>query len=376
MKATTIVAGCASLAVLTFVSCDRPQEVSPQFKILDQAVFASGFLEQEDEYVIAATADGIIRELSISEGDHVRPDQILVGIKSDVPLSQLNEANVVYDNARRNAAANGAQLSQLQLQINLAKQQLEQDEKNYRRFAELRRKNAASQSELEKAELQYMASKSNLQVLEKNFEQVQDALRLDAERSLQQLKVRQAIVDEYVITADKEGTVLQVLKKKGELVRKGEVIARIGSGKSVLKLFIAEEDITKIAVGQEVVVQMNNYPDTTFAAAISNIHPAFDQQQQSYTAEAVFTHPPSLLLSGTQLQANIKGPKAERVLVVPAAAVVRGKFVRLKSGGEKEIRTGRKLGKWIEIKKGLTQHDRILLPEETETDGVAMPGME
>lgn len=360
--------------MLGLLSCSRQQEITPQHKTIQQAVFASGKLEQENEYIISAAADGTILELSIREGDYISKGQLLVRIDSDVSSTQLQEAQVVYNDAKQNSSSNAPQLEQIKSQINQSKNQLDLDKINYQRYADLRSKNSVSQLEYEKTELQYKASQNSLQVLEKSYKQAQDALQLNADRSLQQVKTQQAILNDYSIQADKDGIVLEVLKKKGELVRKGEVIAKIGSGKNTLKLFIAEDDITKLSIGQEAIVQMNNYPDTTFTASITKILPAFDQAEQSFTAEASFVNPPQLLLSGTQLQANIKQQGTKKVLVIPSEALIRGKYVELKNGEEKEIKTGQKSGSWVEVKQGLTEKDIILLPKgNNKEQDVAKP---
>lgn len=372
MKANHIIV-IASL--LTTCACNKQQETRPVRKSLQEAVFASGHLQQEDEYVIAATADGTIKELRVHEGDQVAKDQVVVRIKCDVAYAQFQEAQVVYHDARQNATPDAPQLTQLQSHIALARAQLDQDLLNYERYKALRSKNSVSQLEFEKALLQRQTSQSNLLALEKNYSQVQDALRLNADKSLQQLKTQKAVLSDYEISADKPGVVLDVLKKKGELVRKGEVIARIGSGRHIMKLFIAEDDITRLHTGQRAIVQMNNYPDTTFTAAIKKILPAFDQAAQSYVAEAVFVSVPPLLLSGTQLQANIMLDGTRTVLVIPAAALLRGQFVKLKDGTERGVKTGRKAGGWIEIKAGLTERDIILLPEDkSKKTGAELPG--
>lgn len=365
--------------ILSISACDEAQTtVAPLYKTLQQSVFASGHLAQEDEYVIAATAEGIIQELNIREGDRVKQGSLLLRIKSEVLNTQLQDALAVHNDAVQNAQVFSPQLQQLQTQINLAKTQLEQDRLNYERYRDLRSKNSASQLELDKAEMMYKASSSNVQVLEKNFQQAQDALALNAKRSLLQVKTQQALLNEYNIRADKAGVVVNVYKKKGELVRKGEIIARIGSGPYLLKLFIAEEDITKVSIGQKLSVQMNNYPDTLFSAHLSKILPAFDQSQQSYLAEAVFEQVPPLLLSGTQLQVNIDLQDNKKILVIPSRALIRGQFVQLKDGGEKRIKVGQKLGKWVEIKAGLTTDDRIVLPKGNpeEEEGLSFPGAE
>jgi len=370
-----------STAVITAVlmmclgACSSQQETRPVRKSLQQAVFASGHLEQEDEYVIAATAEGTIRELNMREGDKLTAGQILVRIKSDAARTQLQEARIVYNDARKNATPDAPQLSQLEAQIGVARAQLDQDRLNYERYTALRSKNSASQLELEKAQLLYKTSHSNLVALEENYSQVQGALRLNAARSLQQVKTQQAILSEYETTTDHPGIVLDVLKKKGELVRKGEVIAKIGSGRHIMKLFIAEDDITRLSLGQRAIIQMNNYPDTTFAATITRILPAFDQTAQSYSVEAAFVNPPPQLLSGTQLQANIVQEGVKPVLVIPSAALVRGQFVQMRDGKERAIRTGQKVGSWVEVKAGLTEKDIILLPKDKDAkQGLELPG--
>lgn len=372
-----------SLPTLAFLSLgisactEQPTSVAPVYKVLQQSIFASGHLEQQDEYVIAATAEGSIQELNIREGDPVSQGELLLRIKSAVLNTQLEEAMVVYNDALQNAQVASPQLQQWQTQIKQAKTQVEQDQLNYERYRDLRNKNSASQLELEKAEMQYKASSSNLQVLEKNFQQTQNALELNARRSLQQVKTQQALLNEYRIQADKAGMVIKVYKKKGELLRKGEIIARIGSGPYLLKLFIAEEDITKVKIGQTLSVQMNNYPDTLFSARLSKILPAFDPSQQSYLAEAVFERQPPLLLVGTQLQANIDLEGSKRVLVIPSRALLRGQFVQLRDGTEKKIKVGQKLGNWIEVKSGLTPNDLLVLPKgDPSEEGLSIPGSE
>ncbi|CAG5015955.1 hypothetical protein DYBT9275_05449 [Dyadobacter sp. CECT 9275] len=371
-KSTTLF---TAILLMCLCACSGQEETHPVRKTLQQAVFASGHLEQEDEYVIAATAEGTILEMNMREGDNLTAGQILVRIKSDVANNQLQEAKIVYNDARQNAAPSAPQLSELRAQLGVARAQLDQDQLNYERYAALRSKNSASQLEYEKAALQYKTSKGNLLALEKNYGQVQDALRLNAEKSLQQVKTQQAVLSDYVIGTDKPGVVLDVLKKKGELVRKGEVIARIGSGSYIIKLFVAEDDIAGVHVGQKAVVQMNNFPDTTFTAVITRILPAFDQTAQSYSVEAGFVSTPPLLLSGTQLQANIIQEAARPVLVIPSSALVRGQFVQLRDGTERAVRTGQKAGSWVEVKAGLTEKDIILLPkDQNKKQGTELPG--
>lgn len=352
------------LLVLLLAACGNQEETSPVRKTIRQAVFASGQIIQDDEYLVSANADGIISELPISEGDSVEIGDLLAYIQSDVSSAQLTEAKAVYEDARKNALASSPQLQQIQLQISKAQTQLNIDQENYNRYKDLRAKNSVSALELEKAELQYISSKNNVGVLQKNLKEAQNALRLNEQRSRSQLNAQQAVISEYRITSDKPGLVTKVAKKKGELARKGEVIAVIGSGPFILKLLISEDDITKINIGQQASIHLNTHPDKEFTATVTKILPAFDESQQSYIIHATLDNPPALLLSGTQLQANIIAGERRDVLVIPIEALIRDHFVKLKNGNETEVTTGEKMGEWIEITSGLSETDAILIPKK------------
>ncbi len=352
--------------IITLVSCGKKQEIKPERKTVQEAVFASGQLTQDDEYVVSANADGIILEIPIKEGDTVTSGTFLAKIKSDVQNAQVLESKLVYSDAVKNAATSSPQLLQIQAQIDQAKTQLALDKLNYERYSDLRKTNSASPLELENAELKYKASQNNLKVLEKNYNEATDALKLSANRSKTQLQAQQDLLDDYTLTADKPGTVINVYKKKGELVRKGEIIARIGSGPYILKLYVAEEDIVKIRLGQKTAVNLNTYPDSTITAQVTKILPAFDESQQSYVVEAQFEKLPAVLLSGTQLQANILIGSKKNVLLIPTVALLKDDVVQLENGTEKAIVTGQKYGNFIEVKSGISENDILKMPKTKE----------
>ena len=351
---------------LTLFSCGNKNEIKPVRKNIKEAVFASGQITQDDEYVVSANADGTILELPVKEGDSIKAGSFLARIKSDVQNAQVEESKLVYTDAIKNASPASPQLLQIQAQTDQAETQLALDKLNYERYLELRKSNSVSPLELENAELKYKASQNNLKVLEKSYKEAADALQLNAQRSRAQLNAQQDILNNYTLTADKPGNVINVYKKKGELVRKGEVIARIGSGPYILKLYVAEEDIVKVRPGQEAAISLNTYPDSSFTARITKILPAFNETEQSYVAEAQFINPPGIILSGTQLQANILTGVKKDVLLIPINAMVKDNAVMLKNGTERKIVTGKKYGNLIEVKSGLTENDIIKVPKAKE----------
>lgn len=143
------------------------------------------------------------------------------------------------------------------------------DKENYMRFKKLRETNSVSQLEFEKAELQYHAAQNNLSALEETLQETIDVLKLNVERSRMQVNTYQSLLGDYELITPNSGIVNQVFKKQGELTRKGEAIAEIGSGDYLIKLYVSEDDIAKISKGQSVAVTLNTYPNSVFDAKVT-----------------------------------------------------------------------------------------------------------
>ena len=353
----------ATLALMFLLaSCSEQETIRPQKKNIDDAVFASGHVEQENNYTASAKADGIILSLPLKEGDRVLKNDLIARIENDVQDNQLQDAVVVYEDARFNASPNSPQLQQLASQIDQAEKQVAFDKDNYLRYKGLYEKKSVSKLDYEKTELQYEAAQSKLEELKKSYEDAQRSLQLNSHRSAVQVSTQQSKLGDYRLISESTGTLIQVFKKQGELVRRGEPVVQISSGDYLIKLFVAEEDITKIDLGQYVAVNVNTYPNKVFSATISKIYPAFDEVEQSYVVEAQFEELPEKMFSGTQLQANIQTNSRKDVLVIPTAYLAKGRFVTLANGEEIQIETGSKSQAWTEVVSGITENDLIIKP--------------
>jgi len=359
-KVRTYITLLAAFIFVSLTACQQSESTTPIKKNIEDAVFASGFIEQENNYTVSAKIDGIILSLPIKEGSQVSRDALIALLDSDVQNNQLREAKVVYEDAVENSAPNSPQLENIQTQIDHAKKQLTFDEENLRRYEDLWEKKSVARMDLEKVELQNKASQTNLHSLQKNYEELQQSLALQEERTKAQYQSQQLLLKDYRLITRQSGTVIQLYKKEGELVRRGEAIARIGSGAYLIKLFVSEEDITKIDIGQSVAVNVNTYPGEIFGAKVSKIYPAFDENEQSYIIEALFDELPEKMFSGTQLQANIQTNSRKDVLVIPTEYVSRGNIVTLKNGQEKQIETGSKNNEWTEVVSGIGEQDYII----------------
>ena len=173
------------LFMFIFFSCNREKKVSPVRKTIQEAVFASGTLSQENEFYLAASYDGVLKNVSYKEGEAIQANAVFATIEHNVSKNQLDEAQLNFKDAQFNASSGSLQLKQINAQIEQAKAQVALDYKNYLRYKELHDKNSVSTLDFEKAELQYKTSSEQLQLLKNQYldlEKISKGLVLDGHR--------------------------------------------------------------------------------------------------------------------------------------------------------------------------------------------------
>jgi multidrug efflux pump subunit AcrA (membrane-fusion protein) len=156
------------------------------------------------------------------------------------------------------------------------------------------------------------------------------------------------------------GKIYKRLKEVGDYVRRGEVIAVIGSSDDLYtKLSVDETNISKIKTGQEVIIQLNTEKDKNYKGKVSEIYPAFDEQTQSFYCKVSFIEKPEFKIAGTQLQANIIIGTKKNCLVIPKNFLGYGNKVNVKGKGLVSVETGFIANDLVEIKSGISDNDVI-----------------
>lgn len=353
MKNIRILLLCSGfLALLS--SCNTSETTLAEQKDIVDAVFASGLIIMEKEYMVTANSEGYLVAATIQEGDSVNAGMPIFQLSSEVQNEQLSGAQATYQDALKNLNENSPQQSQLRLQIEQAKSQLEIDGANYKRYQNLSKTGAVSQQELERAKVQYENSSRQVDILQKSLSDLIEKLRLNLINAETQLNIQKENTSDYFLSSFIDGRVLEVYKNQGDLVRRGETIARIGGGKPLIKLFVGEEDIDKIKVGLLTTISLNTQKEDLLEARISKIYPAFDELQQSFICEAAFEEAPELYVN-TQLQANIIIAQKENALVIPSNYLLPGDSILYKDGEKAAVKVGIRTSDWVEIISGLDQ---------------------
>ncbi|BAV07489.1 Barrel-sandwich domain of CusB or HlyD membrane-fusion [Filimonas lacunae] len=349
--------------IVTATGCANKNETKPERKTIVDAVFGSGHLENASQYTVMANAEGFIASSYVVEGDTVRAGQPLFRLSNEVQQTQVANARVNLEYAQGNAAQSSPQIQQLQAQIVQAQHKVQVDSTNYARYSRLVKTQAVSASDYENARLNYQSASSSLEVLQKNLADLQRTLHLNVDNAASQYRIQQENNNYYTLQSTGAGVVMNIAKKTGDFVKKGEQLALLGAGNIIMKLDIAEEDIERVKPGQRVLVSLNSDKNKIYDARITKIYPAFNATDQSFIAEAVFVHLPFQPLNGTQLQANIIIGEKQQALVIPSYSLQDGDYVYV-GKEKKKVTVGIRTLEYTEITAGLNDNDIITLPKK------------
>lgn len=351
----------AVVIAISITGCNHQESIHPSRKNIVEAVFASGNIITKNQYVVTSQADGYLNKSFVTEGDSVKAGQIIFRIENEAQPELLVNAEANYNYAVSNVGNNSPVLEQLMAQRSQVENKMKTDSLIFVRYQKLVQSGAVSQVDYEKTKTSYENSRQDLVSINNQILDTKNKLQLEVSKNKANLAAQQNTSSFYEIRAELDGVVFQIHKKEGELVKRGEPVAEIGSGKYIAKLFIVEEDINKLKPGQEVYIELNTEKNNSYRAYLSKIYPYFDNQEQSFFAEATFNVPIANLKSGTQLQANIKTNEKVEAMVIPTEYLLPGDFILDKKNGQVKVKVGIRTTEWVEILTGANDSTTLLL---------------
>jgi HlyD family secretion protein len=219
------------------------------------SVTASGQVIPRTKVDLSSDITGKITRLSVKDGDMVREGQFLLQIDPQQYEAQVQRNEAALANARASLAQSRANLLQAQ--------------RNFERQQEIRRTNAAlvSAQEIEQLETQLEVNKALVVAAEENVKQADASLK-DARFQLSRT----------TIYAPMSGRVTRLNVELGETAIMGTLNKDAAtlltiSDMSVLetKVKVDETDVSRIALGDSAVIQIDAFPDTTFIGRVVEI---------------------------------------------------------------------------------------------------------
>lgn len=349
-----------NLLVVLLASCGEEQEnYVVQKQDIVESVYSSVVVEPADIYKVNAVNSGYIDEILVEIGDTVNIEDILFSVRDVQSSSTASNARLAFDIARNNYKGEVNLLDDLKLEIQDASLKLKNDSINYYRNKTLHKQGALTEVELTQSELVYSASKTRLKLLKNRLTRTTNDLKASMDQAMNNYASSLSRSNDALVRNRIKGQVYDLFKEPGEFVSMQEPVLIVGSkDRFILKMKIDEVDITKVVLGQKIIVSLEAYKNEVFEARVSHISPKMDMQTQTFEIEGVFNEVPSKLYMGLTGEGNIVIEERKDVLVVPLEYLIDKKYVMTESGKVK-VKTGARSLSHIEIMSGLKAGTKI-----------------
>lgn len=332
---------------------------------LIQNVVATGRVATVSRAQVGSEISGVVLERRVTEGDQVKPGDLLVVLKSDELQAQVRQAELALTElatSRRPQAA--AELAS-------AKAQLEQASREA-----ARRRNAEagilSAEEIEQALEAERVARNNYETTRVKAAALA-AGQVEEATLREQLAVAQAQLAKTKIRAAVAGTVLTRDVEPGDLVQPGQTLFTIAlTGNTEIRVPLDERNLPQLALAQPATVISDAYPDQSFPARINFIAPSIDPQRGTVEVRLTVNPVPDFLRQDMTVSVNVETDKRQRALAIPndalsnikgnkavAVLVCDGKIQR------QQVTLGLRGLAMSEVSSGLNEGDQVLANAES-----------
>lgn len=354
------------LIILIFTACNyqqKAEQTKPRISDITESVYASVTVRPNTTYYPQSARSALIEEIFIKEGELVKKGDVLcrLSVSADID-NRLTQAELNLEEAKSNYLGKNNLLRNIETELASVRQQLALDSTNLARQERLWKQNIGKKVDYDRASRTYQATLSQLKVLQYTRSQSLTNLENNYKKARSLVKTEREQLADFQILAKMDGKVYRVHKEIGELISPQEQLAEIGSAEDfVLEMDIDEVDITKIAIGDTVIIALEAYPNEVFPAQLASIAPKKDELTQTFRVESQFLQKPPKLYNGLSGEANIVTDTRKNALIIPTAYLLDGNRV-LTQGGETEVKVGVKNMEFVEILAGIDTSTVVLKP--------------
>lgn len=220
------------------------------------------------EVKLAPEVSGEIIELRVEDGDSVKQGSVLVKIRPDIVISQLERSEAALSQQMANLESTKASLARAQATFTRAKQDYERQEK-------LWNEKVISEADWQLAQQNFKVATNDL----KSAEQSVEAAKYVVSSTEAGVRESRENVRRTSVVAPMNGTVSKLNVKQGERVvgtaqMAGTEMMRIADlNKMEVRVNVNENDIVRVHMGDSVLIDVDAYSSTgkEFKGLVTNI---------------------------------------------------------------------------------------------------------
>jgi len=281
---------------------------------------ANGYVTPRHRISLSPRVMGQVAWVGIEKGDRVEKDQVLVRLKDDEYQAQVKQAEARLGSAEARlkellAGSRDEEIQRARAELRAAEATLKNSEITLTRTEKLVRENQVdpkftlddARAARDQAKARYDAAQHALDLLVAGPRREQiDAARAEVEAAKAALEYSRIMLQDTVIRAPVDGTVLEKLIEAGELVTPQSFGGTRGARTELLSLAnlsdlqvevdVNESDFAKIQMGQPARVTLDAYPDRHYSGRVREIAPEANRQKATVQIKVQIFDPDALIL--------------------------------------------------------------------------------
>jgi HlyD family secretion protein len=378
-------------AIFLIRSCTREdvpvRTARASYQDLVTSISTNGKVEPVENFEAHAPAPGVVEDVRVREGDKVSAGTLLLQMDLASANARLAAAQSAVASAQSSATAinrGGSQDERLSLSGDLdrARLQLQQDQKNLAALQALQAKGASSPSEISAARDRVATSQSTFNTLQQRstsrFDST-DQARAKAQLgdAYASLAAAQKVLSDNVVRAPFASTVYSLPVRKSDFVNGGDVLLRLADlTRMEVRAYFDEPEIGKLSVGQAVRITWDAKPNRVWHGHTVHVPTTIVNYGTRNVGECLIAidDADGDLLPNTNVNVTVTTQQKLHVLTVPREAlriegpqnfvyrIVENKLVRT------PIRVGDVNLVLVNVQSGLNEGDVVALNATTSAD--------
>ena len=312
---------------------------------------ATGYIIAAHKIELASKVVGKVLWIGVEKGDQVKQDQVLVRLEDDEYRARVLEAKGQLNTlqARLAEAEHGSrpeEIAKAKADLEQARADMVNAQVNLNRTKDLVKEGVMAKQNLDDAQARYDAAVAKTASFDRAHELVRlgprqeeiDALRAQVEQLKGTLAYAQVQLDNTIIRAPVDGTILERNVEKGEFVTtgfvgdkgaKGYVVSMANLNDLQVELDINQNDFAKLGPKQPGSITTDAYgPDKKYHGFIEEVSPEANRQKATVQVKVRVEAPDRYLRPEMNASVAFYSPdqgsnhsEARPVITVPASAV-------------------------------------------------------
>lgn len=348
---------------LLFACTNKVENTFPTIEKITHSVYASGVVKSYNQYQVYSKVNGIITQILVQDGALIRKGQAIIKLSDDA--QKLN-----YENAKllanfSDANTNKEKLQQALTELDVAKLKMENELSLLERQKQLWSQEIGTKNDIDQRALLYKNAASNYNASKLRLNDLKKQIDLQSEQTKRTASISSTSMNDYIIKSEIDGKLYSLAKEKGEMVNTQTPIGVIGDASNFyVELQVDEYDISKLLIGQKVLLTMDSYKGGVFEASISKMYSMMNEKSKSFKVEAIFTKKPKNLYPNLTAEANIILEVKERAITIPRNYLIGNDMVLLANQEKRKVTIGLRDYEKVEILSGITTKDQIFKPAQ------------